>query len=81
MVIKILGSGCANCNNLEQITREAVEELGICVTFEHVTSMQEIMKYQILRTPALVVDGQVKLSGRIPSKSEILDLLKGSTTT
>ena len=71
MLIKILGSGCAKCNRLEQLTREVVAEKGLDATFEHVTKMDEIMAYPIMTTPALVVDEAVKASGRIPSKDEI----------
>ena len=76
MLIKILGPGCAKCNRLEQLTREAVAELGINADFEHVTQIEHIMAYPIMTTPALVVDGRVKCSGRIPSKGEILGWLK-----
>jgi small redox-active disulfide protein 2 len=76
MLIKILGPGCAKCNRLEQLTREAVAELGINADFEHVTQIEYIMAYPIMTTPALVVDERVKCSGRIPSKGEILGWLK-----
>ena len=71
MLIKILGTGCAKCNRLEQLTREAAAELGIAADFEHVIQMEQIMAYPIMTTPALVVDEQVKCSGRIPSKDEL----------
>ena len=77
MLIKILGSGCAKCNRLEQLTRDAVAELGIEANFEHVKEMDKIMAYPIMTTPALVVDEKVLASGRIPSKDELLDWLKG----
>ncbi len=76
MLIKILGSGCAKCNRLEQLTREAVAELGLEAQFEHVREMDKIMAYPIMTTPALVVDEQVKVSGRIPSRDELLGWLK-----
>lgn len=76
MHIKILGSGCPKCNRLEQLTREAVAELGIEVSFEHVKEMDRIMAYPIMTTPALVVDEAVKVSGRMPSKDELLAWLK-----
>lgn len=69
--IKILGSGCANCKRLEQITRKVADEHQIEAEFEKVTDMKEIMKYPILSTPGLVVDGKVVSSGRIPSETEI----------
>jgi len=77
MLIKILGSGCAKCNRLEQLTREAVAELGLEASFEHVREMDRIMAYPIMTTPALVVDEEVKVSGRIPSKDELLGWLGG----
>ena len=76
MRIKILGSGCAKCNRLEQLTREAVAELGIDAEFEHVRDMDVIMAYPIMTTPALVVDEEVKVYGRIPSKDELLGWLR-----
>lgn len=76
MNIKILGTGCAKCHRLEQLTREVVAELGIVADFEHVTEMPKIMAYPVMSTPALVVDEQVKVSGRMPSKDEIAGWLK-----
>lgn len=78
MLIKILGSGCAKCNRLEQLTREAVAELGVVASFEHVKEMDRIMAYPIMTTPALVVDEQVLVSGRMPSKEELLGWLRGA---
>lgn len=75
MLIKILGSGCAKCNRLEQLTRDAVAELGVEASFEHVKEMDKIMAYPIMTTPALVVDEQVLVSGRMPSKDELLGWL------
>jgi small redox-active disulfide protein 2 len=74
--IKILGSGCANCKRLEAMTRKVVGNLGIEAEFEKVTDMHEIMKWPILSTPGLVIDGKVVSSGRIPAESEIVDWLK-----
>ncbi len=78
MLIKILGSGCAKCNRLEQLTRDAVAELGLAATFEHVKEMDKIMAYPIMTTPALVVDEKVLVSGRMPSQDELRAWLKGS---
>jgi small redox-active disulfide protein 2 len=75
MIIKILGSGCAKCNRLEQLTRDAVAELGIDATFEHVRDMEQIMAYPIMTTPALVIDEQVRIAGRMPSRDELLGWL------
>jgi small redox-active disulfide protein 2 len=76
MQIKILGTGCAKCIRLEQLTREVVAELGIAADFEHVREMSRIMAYPIISTPALVVDEEVKAAGRIPSKAEIAGWLR-----
>lgn len=76
MLIKILGSGCAKCQRLEQLTREAAAELGIDAQFDHVREMDKIMAYPIMTTPALVIDEAVKVSGRMPSKDEITGWLK-----
>ena len=75
MHVKILGSGCANCVNLEKATRQAVDELGLEATFEKVTDYADIAGYGIMRTPGLVVDEQVLLSGRVPTAGQVKDLL------
>jgi len=69
--IKILGTGCPNCQRLERTAKEAVEELGLEATFLKVTRMDEIMKYPILATPGLVVNEKVVCSGRVPTKAEV----------
>ncbi|MCM8610930.1 thioredoxin family protein [Accumulibacter sp.] len=76
MLIRILGSGCAKCSRLEQLTRDVVAELGVDATFEHVKELDKIMGYPIMTTPALVVDEKVLVSGRMPSKDELLGWLK-----
>jgi len=76
MLIKILGSGCAKCQRLEQLTREAAAELGIEAQFDHVREMDKIMAYPVMTTPALVIDEEVKVSGRMPSKGEIAGWLR-----
>jgi small redox-active disulfide protein 2 len=75
MHVKILGSGCANCVNLEKATRQAVDELGLDATFEKVTDYADIAAYGIMRTPGLVVDEQVVLSGRVPTAGQVKNLL------
>ncbi|MDO8106735.1 thioredoxin family protein [Isoptericola sp. b441] len=75
MNIKILGSGCANCVNLERVTREAVAELGLDAEFEKVTEYADIASYGIMRTPGLVVDDEVLLSGRVPTAAQVRELL------
>jgi small redox-active disulfide protein 2 len=71
MEIKILGGGCPKCNRLEELAREAASDLGIGATFTKVKDMDAIMAYDVMSTPALVIDEQVKSSGRIPRKEEI----------
>ena len=75
MIIKILGPGCANCANLERVTRDAAGELGIDAQFEKVTDYGAIAGYGVMRTPALVVDEQLVLSGRVPTASQVRDIL------
>ena len=75
MNIKILGSGCANCVNLEKAAKQAASELGIDAAFEKVTDYADIASYGIMRTPGLVVDDQVILAGRVPTAAQVKDLL------
>ncbi len=75
MDIKILGSGCDNCRRLEAATREAVDHLGLDATFEKVTDPAEIASWGVMRTPALVVDDEVVLSGRVPTVQSVEELL------
>ena len=77
MLIKILGPGCKNCANLEKATRQAVADLGVQATIEKVTDYAQIASYGVLRTPGLVVDEQVLLSGRVARPAEIAQLLAG----
>jgi small redox-active disulfide protein 2 len=78
MEIKILGSGCANCERLERVVREAVAELGADATFEKVSDYAEIMSYGVMTTPALVVDGQLLFAGRVPGVGDVVARLQGS---
>ena len=75
MIIKILGSGCANCVALERVTREAVSALGVDAEFEKVTDYGAIASYGVMRTPGLVVDEAVVLAGRVPTANQIRELL------
>jgi len=75
MEIKVLGTGCAKCKSLEKVTRKAVEELNIDATVEKVEDIQKIMEYAVMRTPALVIDEKVVLSGQVPKVSELKELL------
>jgi small redox-active disulfide protein 2 len=71
MEIKILGIGCANCKRVESVARQVVEEMGVEATITEVTDMNDIVSYDILTTPGLVIDEKVVSSGRIPSKAEV----------
>ena len=79
MHISILGSGCANCVTLERVTREAVAELGLTAEFAKVTDPGEIASYGVMRTPGLVVDDQLLLSGRVPTTAQVRALLEPLT--
>ena len=71
MKIKILGPGCARCDQVEKTTREVVGELGIDASLEHVRDIKKIMEYPILHTPGLVLNEEVVCFGRVPTKAEI----------
>lgn len=75
MEIKILGTGCTKCKNLEKITRDVVQENGFDATITKVEDITEIMKYNVLSTPALVVNEKVEVKGRVPSSEEIKQIL------
>ncbi len=71
MKIKILGPGCARCDQLEKITEEVVKELAIDASLEHVKDVKIIMEYPILHTPGLVLNEELVCSGRVPTKAEV----------
>ncbi|MDF2547817.1 MAG: thioredoxin family protein [Anaerosolibacter sp.] len=75
MNIKILGPGCKNCTTLYEYVSDVVTELGIQAEIEKVTDFKEIVTMGVMKTPGLVVNGTVKVSGRIPSKEEIKEIL------
>ena len=75
MEIKVLGTGCAKCKSLEKATIQVVNEAGIDATVTKVEDFIEIMKLGVMTTPALVVDGKVLVKGRVPSVSEIKELI------
>ncbi len=75
MEIKVLGTGCAKCKSLEKVTREAVAEMNLQANVEKVEDIVKIMGYGVLSTPALVVDNQIVVSGRVPSLKETIQLL------
>jgi small redox-active disulfide protein 2 len=75
MEILVLGTGCAKCKTLEKVTIQAVEESGIQAQVKKMEDIVEIMKFGVMTTPALVVDGQVVVKGRVPSVDEIKTML------
>ena len=75
MNIKVLGSGCAKCNKLEQLVREVVQEEGLDAEVEKVADPSEIINYGVMVTPALVVDERVLFSGIVPDKSKLKEWL------
>jgi small redox-active disulfide protein 2 len=79
VIIKVLGPGCTNCKNLERVTREAVAELGLDATIEKVEDYPTIAGYGIMSTPALVVDEEVLVYGRVPKVAELRALLAPAT--
>jgi small redox-active disulfide protein 2 len=75
MEIKVLGTGCTKCKSLEKITRKAVDELNLDASVEKVEDIQQIMEYAVMRTPALVINEKVVLSGQLPKITELKSLL------
>ncbi len=71
MNIKVLGAGCMNCKKLEENVKKAVEELGIEASIEKVTDIKKIVEYGVMKTPALVVDENVKVVGKVPNVEEV----------
>ncbi|PAB60446.1 thioredoxin family protein [Anaeromicrobium sediminis] len=77
MNIKILGTGCTNCKKLEANAKKAVEELGLAnITIEKVEDIRQIMKYGVMKTPALVINEKVKIVGKVAKTEEIKNLMK-----
>ncbi len=74
--IKILGTGCPKCIKLAELAKQAAKELGIEYELEKVTDINDIISYGVMLTPALVVDGEVKIAGSVPSIEQIIDYIK-----
>ena len=76
MKIEILGTGCPKCKKLNELVEEAINELGVLVEIIKVTDINKIIDYGVMVTPALVIDGNVKVAGKIPSKKEITEWIE-----
>lgn len=74
--VKVLGSGCAKCNQLEAATKAALEQLGMDTTIDHVTDFSQIAAYGVMSTPALVVDGKVVSYGKVLKTEEVVKILQ-----
>ena len=77
MKIEILGTGCSKCKTLEEVTKQAVAKIGGFHEIKRVEDIVEIMNYGVMSTPALVVDGMVKSSGKVLSVDEVIKLIQG----
>ena len=74
--LQILGTGCPKCNKLAEQTKEAANSLGIVFEIEKITDITKIMKFGVMMTPALAVDGEVKVAGKVPSVDEIKKMIQ-----
>ncbi|SRX75299.1 thioredoxin family protein [Aequorivita antarctica] len=74
-VVKILGTGCPKCKSMTGVVQDVVTENNIDATIEKVEDIMEIMKFNVMTTPALVIDDVITIKGRVPSKGEVLTLL------
>ncbi len=75
-VIKILGTGCPKCQSMAGVVKDVVSQNNIDAEIIKVEDIMEIMKYNVLSTPVLVIDEEIKIKGRVPSKNEVEELLK-----
>jgi small redox-active disulfide protein 2 len=78
MEIKVLGTGCPKCQRLEELARQAVDELGVEATIAHIRDMNDILSYDVVSTPGLVIEGEVKSAGRLPRKEEIFEWIRAA---
>ena len=74
--IEVLGPGCAKCHKLEELTQQAITELDLECSFEKVTAIEKFVEYGVMVTPALVVDGRVVVSGKVPAIHEIKQMIQ-----
>lgn len=78
MDIKVLGTGCPKCNKLEKLVKEVVQETGTDAAVEKVSDVNQIAKAGVMLTPALMIDGDIKAAGKVPSKQELTKMISGS---
>lgn len=78
LTIKVLGPGCANCKKLEEVTRQVLASLNLDAEIIKVTDMQQIIAYEVLKTPGLVINEKLVSSGRIPSPDNVADWIKAA---
>ncbi len=71
MEIKVLGPGCAKCSKTEKLVQEVIKETGVDASVEKVTDMMQIASYGVFGTPSVIVDGEVKCTGKVPKKKDI----------
>ncbi len=81
MKIEVLGTGCKKCNDLETVTRAAADKLGVAYELTHVKDLSRIAAYGVMMTPALVINGQVKVTGKVPSEAEVTALLTSAAAS
>ena len=79
MEIKVIGTGCEKCNRLYQNVQQAVNELGITANIEKVEELMDIVRLGVMLTPALMVDGKIVITGRVPDVKGLLSILSGNT--
>lgn len=76
MEIKVLGPGCAKCNKTKKLVQEVIKETGVDATVEKVTDMMQIASYGVFGTPSVIVDGEVKCTGKVPKKANVKSWLE-----
>jgi small redox-active disulfide protein 2 len=76
MKIEVLGSGCPKCHKLEALVKDHIAKHGIKADVTHIYDLDKILSYGVMMTPALVVDGELKLSGKLPSEKELMEAIK-----
>lgn len=76
MKVKVLGSGCRTCDDLEKCVQKAIKELQLDVSLQRITDYKTIVKYGVLNTPALIINESIIIRGRVPTKKEMIQILK-----